>query len=106
MLMKQHREHRRVQALRQRVADRRTVLHARLVDTHRRWYPHIARPKWLPVAFLAGFGFERLMPRRHVFQEASATLAGMIQFEQIARAFADMLARDRRVYRPPAPDQL
>ncbi|MBZ2187605.1 hypothetical protein K8B33_00710 [Alcanivorax sp. JB21] len=81
--------------------DRRTVLNVHLIDTRRKWYPRIARPEWLPVAFVAGFGFERLLPRRHLLREASAMLADMIRFEQLGRNFMTMLSQDRRVYRPP-----
>ncbi|MCH8543207.1 MAG: hypothetical protein LAT61_06535 [Alcanivorax sp.] len=53
------------------------------------------------MAFVAGFGFERLLPRRHLLHEASAMLADMIRFEQLGQSFMAMLSQDRRVYRPP-----
>ena len=105
MILRQMRDRRRVQAALQRVADRRTVLNVHLIDVRRKWYPRIARPQWLPVAFLAGFGFERLLPRRHLLHEASVMLADMIRFEQLGQSFMTMLSQDRRVYRPPGAAQ-
>ena len=80
--------------------DRRTVLHADLVDTHKRWKPFIAQPKWLPVAFVSGFFFERLLPQPQVLREAGDALVGILRFEQLTQALVSMLVAKRAVYRP------